>query len=166
MRRISNILQLLVLTVTIMAFTSCSSDVVYTDTAEVNVDGWGITEKASFDAEIKAGIYDVAILIRSTEEYQYQNLWLFVDTKIGNTLMKTDTIEGYLSDNYGRRTGQGIGSKKTNLILLSDSVTMVDTTYHFEIRNGMRDVVLKGISDVGVMIKPRKEETKINDTDK
>lgn len=131
---------------------SCSDGTVYSEAKETNPAAWAIADEVQFEADIDAGTYRMDLLVRSNEQYAFQNLWLFVDTKIGNTLMKTDTIEGYLSDNFGRRTGQGIGSKRTNMFVVSDSVVLADTTYRFTVRHGMRTDQLIGITDIGIVI--------------
>lgn len=135
---------------------SCSGDIAYSDTAGIGRDGWAADRIVSFDAQVKPGVYDIDLLVRSTEKYEYQNIWLFVDTKIDGVTVKTDTVEGFLSDNFGRRLGQGIGSKLTDYVALADSVSMTDSAYTFSIRHGMRVDTLHGITDIGITISERK----------
>lgn len=144
--------------VMVWSLSGCASDMVYSDSEPIDPTGWSMYRVVQFDAPVDTGCYSIDILVRSTEEYAYQNLWLFVETRIGNRILGTDTVQGFLSDNFGRRLGQGIGSKLTDYVALKDSVALADTTYTFLIRHGMRTDTLRGISDVGVTIITKSEE--------
>ena len=89
--------------------------------------------------------YRMLIYVRHTERYPYQNMWLFV----GDSLHR-DTIEFYLADDRG----QWLGDKHHGFIempvLLEDNYHFADTgTYSIDITHGMRDTLLRGISDIG-----------------
>lgn len=138
---------------------SCSSDIVYTDTQHIDHEEWAADNYITFDAPVLYGLYSIDIMLRSTEKYEYQNIWLFIDTKAGDTILTTDTVEMWLSDNFGRRLGQGIGSILTDHIRMNDSITLADSTYQFVVRHGMRTDTLQGISDVGITIQKLETET-------
>lgn len=137
---------------TMLLMVGCSTDIVYTDSQDIDRDGWSVNTVAQFEAEVESGVYDIDLLVQSSANYKYQNLWLFVETAIGDSVVRTDTIEGFLSDNYGRRLGQGIGSVRTDYIILSDSIQLIDTTYTFRIRHGMRAEQLEGVSQIGITL--------------
>lgn len=133
----------------------CSSDIVYSDSQTIYRAEWTVGNSLTFNAPTEAGTYSIDVLLRSTSQYEFQNIWLFVDTQIGDSILQTDTIEGRLSDNFGRRLGQGIGSTLTDYVSLHDSIALADTTYRFTVRHGMRVDTLQGISDVGITIRER-----------
>ena len=92
--------------------------------------------------------YRMLIYVRHTERYPYQNMWLFV----GDSLHQ-DTIEFYLADDRG----QWLGDKHHGFIempvLLEENYHFPDTgSYYMTIRQGMRDSVLRGITDIGLEI--------------
>ena len=88
------------------------------------------------------------IYIRHTEQYPYQNMWLFVDDA-----GRQDTIEFYLADDRG----QWLGNKHNGFIempvLLEETKHFADTgSYTMYIAHGMRDSLLRGVTDIGLEI--------------
>lgn len=102
-----------------------------------------------FDVEDTLSTYQILINIRHTENYSYQNMWLFADS---------DTIEFYLADDRGRWLGNGHNG-------YIEMPVLYEAAYLFErsgeqtmrIQHGMRDSLLSGISDVGVKVVKNKE---------
>jgi len=146
MRRIIPI-GLMILAVSLM---SCRRGIVYTQFCSIPSEKWEIDEVAPFDytiADAEAD-YRMLIYVRHTERYPYQNMWLFVEDG-----QRADTIEFYLADDRG----QWLGDKHNGFIempvLYEQTKHFADTgTYHLAIQHGMRDSVLRGVSDIGLEI--------------
>ena len=105
---------------------------------------------ASFDYTIADTTVDYRMLIyvRHTECYPYQNMWLFV-----NNAHRTDTIEFYLADDRGQWLGDKHHGFYEMPVLFEENIHFADTgTYHMEITHGMRDSLLRGVTDVGLEI--------------
>ena len=131
-------------------FSSCRRDIVYTQFCSIPSEKWAVDEEAQFDYTIAdtAADYRMIIYVRHTERYPYQNMWLFV-----NDNHRTDTIEFYLADDRG----QWLGDKHHGFIempvLFEETKHFTDTgTYHLSVCHGMRDSVLRGVTDVGLEI--------------
>ena len=142
--------RLWVMVIACLAFTSCQNDIVYSQFCSIPSGEWSIDDQASFDytvADTTAG-YDMLLYVRHTERYPYQNMWLFV----GDSLHR-DTIEFYLADDRG----QWLGDKHHGFV---EMPVLYETNYHYTdtgrydltIQHGMRDSVLRGITDIGVEI--------------
>ncbi len=138
----------------IMAVTSllsaCSHDIVYSHFLPISSEKWDADSVYRFDYTIAdaAADYRVLVYVRHTERYPYQNMWLFVGS--GN---RQDTIEFYLADDRG----QWLGDKKHGFIempvLYEDALRFpTPGTYHLTVQHGMRDSLLRGITDIGVEI--------------
>ena len=146
MRRIIPI-GLMILAVSLM---SCRKNIVYTQFCSIPSEKWAIDEVAPFDytiADAEAD-YRMLIYVRHTERYPYQNMWLFVEDG-----QRADTIEFYLADDRG----QWLGDKHNGFIempvLYEEARHFADTgTYHLAIQHGMRDSILRGVSDIGLEI--------------
>lgn len=94
------------------------------------------------------------IYMRHTERYPYQNMWLFV----GDSL-HTDTIEFYLADDRGQWLGDRNHGFIEMPVLLEENKHFPDTgIYHMQIRHGMRDSVLRGVTDIGLEIRSNGKE--------
>ena len=103
----------------------------------------------SYPIEDTAATYQVLLYVRQTEMYPYQNMWLFVGDS-----GRQDTIEFYLANDRGEWLGNG----RNGLI---EMPVLYEETHRFphsgeqvwHIQQGMRAQSLKGISDVGLIIK-------------
>ena len=136
-------------------FVACNSDVVYDDSVRVANPMWHADSVARFEIVIKDTTldYQSGILIRNSGDYAYQNLWLFVTEIAPDSTITCDTIEYYLADNYGRWLGSGIGSLYTNIYYYKEELHYSqEGVYTYEIRQGMREEELKGITNIGVQI--------------
>ena len=138
------------LAVVALCATSCKNDIVYSRFVPVSSEKWDMDSVASFEYAITDADQDYRMLVyvRHTERYPYQNMWLF----IGDSL-HCDTIEFYLADDRG----QWLGNKHHGFIempvLLEENYHFADTgTYHMAIQHGMRDSILRGITDIGLEI--------------
>lgn len=146
------------LTVLALLFSSCRNDIVYSQFSPVSYpdgtitssDKWHMDSAMRYDYTITdaESNYRMLIYVRHTERYPYQNMWLFV----GDSLHQ-DTIEFYLADDRG----QWLGDKHHGFIempvLLEENYHFPDTgSYYMTIRQGMRDSVLRGITDIGLEI--------------
>lgn len=133
-----------------LAFTSCRSDIVYSHFSSIPSAQWHVDSVLNYDYTIEdtASNYQLLLHVRHTEQYPYQNMWLFVENG-----QHSDTIEFYLAD----ARGQWLGNKHHGFIempvLLEETYQYPDTgSYHISIQQGMRDSILRGITDVGVEI--------------
>ena len=150
--------RLWVMVIACLAFTSCQNDIVYSQFCSIPSGEWSIDDQASFDytvADTTAG-YDMLLYVRHTERYPYQNMWLFVTNN-----NRVDTIEFYLADDRG----QWLGDKHHGFIempvLLEDHYHFADTgTYHMTVLHGMRDSLLRGVTDVGLEIRKNNDGKK------
>ncbi|MBR5855170.1 MAG: gliding motility lipoprotein GldH [Paludibacteraceae bacterium] len=138
----------------LLGFSSCQQSKVYNDFRTMPLVGWHQDSVLTYNANMpdSAGIYDVVIVVRHTDQYPYQNLWLFVNTYASkSSVQQRDTIEATMADNYGRWFGRGIKYYELSLSYLeafrSDTVAL-----QFTIQQGMRTEYLQGITDVGLQI--------------
>ena len=139
---------LLLLTATLLA--SCDHNVVYSEYRSLPFCGWDADSSLVFTPDITdtLSVYDVLLHVRHTQNYPYQNMWLFLDTPAGR-----DTIEFYLADQRGRWLGNGFGNIKEMPVLYATSVRFPHTgEYQYVIRQGMREECLHGVQDVGLTI--------------
>jgi gliding motility-associated lipoprotein GldH len=88
--------------------------------------------------------------------YPFKNLWLFYDIKLPDGSLINDTLEAILANDFGKWTGKGI-SIYHNEFPLQTNYHFPDTGhYTIVFRQGMRNNVLQGIENIGLMIKKSK----------
>lgn len=135
---------------------SCRRDEVYFQYRAVPPDGWNKDSACTFDFTIADTIrpYNVFIHVRHWGDYPYQNFWLFLQNTNAEGHTSKDTVECYLSDNYGKWLGKGYSVKEIS-IAYQQQVHFPDSgTYRLTIHHGMRDSLLKGIKEIGVRVEP------------
>ncbi len=133
----------------------CNSNVVYDNSVRVANPTWHCDSVACFEVEVTDTTtdYESAILIRNSGDYMYQNLWLFVSEIAPDSTVVCDTIEYYLADNYGRWLGSGIGSLYTSLYYYKEDLHYSqEGVYRYEIRQGMREDELRGVTNIGMQV--------------
>ena len=140
----------ILMTLLAVAFSACRSDIVYSRFVPMKSGSWHMDSVVSFDYPVTdaAASYRVLLYVRHKENYPYQNMWLFMD----NAGLR-DTIEFYLADDRGRWLGDKNHGFIEMPVLYEDHLQFPDTgVYHMEIRHGMRDSLLRGVTDVGVEV--------------
>lgn len=105
------------------------------------------------------GYHDIYIDIRNLNSYPYSNLYLFVNVIAPNGENMVDTIEYRLADDYGAWLGNKSSRIWDCTLPFRGMVKFAqEGSYTFNIRHGMRDNELQGISDVGLTIELTPEE--------
>ena len=140
---------------TVLALSACSDTIVYSRFSSMKSGEWHKDSAVCFDYQIENTKvpYTMILYVRHTERYPYQNMWLFVDNA-----GKTDTIEFYLADDRGRWLGDQHHGFIEMPVLLEDAKQFADTgVYHLSVRQGMREEVLQGISDIGFEVSRNEE---------
>jgi gliding motility-associated lipoprotein GldH len=101
--------------------------------------------------------YDISLQLRNSDFYPYQNIWIiFAELHPTAETAVNDTIEYRLADASGKWTGNGITLFQNRFPLRTDYHFPDTGQYTIGIRHGMRDDLLKGIENVGLMIEKHK----------
>lgn len=138
-----------------LLFLACDPGRVYEENLEVENASWKIDDVKKFDFQIQdtTSLYNVYLNIRNTNDYPYQNLYLFIEMTSPSNKYFKDTVEVVLADSKGKWKGSGIGNIWTNQIPLLEKVRLLESgEYMIEVTQGMRHESLEAISDVGVRV--------------
>ena len=130
---------------------ACHKDVVYSEFREIENVKWHQDSVMRYEFEITDTLseYTLLLYVRHTETYPYQNMWLFV-----GDAAKEDTIEFFLADDRGRWLGNGKNGLIEMPVLYEQHFRFAHNgLYQLTVRQGMRDSLLRGISDVGLVVK-------------
>ncbi len=141
------------LTVCACALLACER-VVYSDCRTLP-DGWSKDSVLAFQFAIDDvnSAYQTQIIVRNTDSYPNQNLWLFVEQITPNGTTTRDTVQYFLADEFGRWRGSGIGSIYENACIYQPRVRYrAAGTYTLRVAHGMRYDTLDGIGEVGIKV--------------
>jgi gliding motility-associated lipoprotein GldH len=140
--------------------TSCNSNVVFTDSREMDNETWKLMDIADFKVEINDTLNsnNVIFTIRNGSAYPFRNIFLFVSTISPDGKKLTDTLQYNLADESGKWQGKGFGDiHELNLPYKSNVYFPVKGIYEFKIQHGMRVEDLKGVYDFGLRIEKIKK---------
>lgn len=97
--------------------------------------------------------HNLLINVRNKMDYNFSNLWLFIEIDGPDGAAVKDTFEITLAGPSGKWLGEGFGGLKTRQSMyLRDYNFPEPGEYTIKIRHGMRQDLLSGISDVGFRV--------------
>ncbi len=107
---------LLAIVVVFLSLTySCSNSVILDSNKEFEDKSWNVDDvfETAFDISDTINNYNFFITLRNTDEYPYQNLFVFLTTSFPNGKTKLDTINCPLANRQGKWLGKGFGGVMT-----------------------------------------------------
>jgi gliding motility-associated lipoprotein GldH len=143
----------------LVTLSSCNKNVVYSEYHNFEDNAWHAKDKAVFDLEIKdtQTLNNISLMIRHTDVYPYNNLFLFVTTKYPDGKVLTDTMEVILSNQKGEWLGSGVGDIFDFKVPIKKNVRFpLGGKYQFVFEQAMRVDPLEQIMDFGFEIEKSK----------
>ena len=137
--------------VTVLA-AACRSRTAYSEYRAIPLSGWDKDSVLVYEVTVPDSLaaYNVVLTVRHNQSYPYQNIWFFIDSDLGGT---TDTLEYYLADQRGRWLGNGFGDRhEMPCLILQNTRWNRGNPVVFKVRHGMREDLLKGITEVGLTV--------------
>lgn len=146
--------KLYTLLLTTLLITACQDHDIYFQYQQIPTTGWEADSIITFQAQHTdtQTHYNIYLHIRYQNQYPYQNLWLFAHHTPQQDTIQQDTIQTYLTDQYGKPLGTGSGSLREIIIPYQKNITITNPNYQINIKQGMRDKNLKGIQEIGIRI--------------
>ena len=138
---------------------ACNQNNYFESSLDLPENKWKSDKAAVFDFNINdtLKVYNLIITITNNDNYRNSNLWLFIRTQSSNSEIASDTLEFILSDEKGKWLGKKVGESWHHNLNYKSQIRFPKTgKYSIEIIQGMRDLRLDGIEQVGFMIKESK----------
>lgn len=152
-RKISSTLSLLSL-ILMIALTSCGDKAIYDQTYSFDDKSWDKGDTAVFKVDIQdtLQIYDFMLTLRTTKNYLYSNLWIYVevDAPDGTTSKVAEKLP--LANPDGSWIGRVSGTLIENKIRFDSKHFPLKGEYVFKITNATQDESISEILDVGLRI--------------
>ncbi|HPR31286.1 MAG TPA: gliding motility lipoprotein GldH [Prolixibacteraceae bacterium] len=151
MKKIFSFVWVLIL---VFGFVSCDSDRLYEAYQTLPDGGWHRDSPVRFDFAIDNTLTSANLLInvRNLGNYSYSNVWFFVDITAPDQTSIRDTIEYTLAEPDGRWTGKGNTLYSNQFVFRKNVFFPHKGEYSVLIHQGMRDIQLKGIRDIGLRV--------------
>ena len=147
--------KLLLLILIAFIFSNCDTRGVYEKNNLIPNNIWNQDNRISFEIDVKdtVSLHDFYINIRNAGNYQFSNIFMFVNTTFPSGKSAKDTVECMLADAHGKWLGDGLGDIWDARIMFKRNVRFSQSgTYTFEYEQAMRVEKLPGIMDMGLRI--------------
>ncbi|MFV0365933.1 MAG: gliding motility lipoprotein GldH [Mangrovibacterium sp.] len=141
------------------ACVSCNMNAKYEHFHTIAQKGWDKDSTLTFPVHFNGDQqgYDLKLHIRHKKDYEFSNIWLFVNIESPQGEQLIDTVEFTLAEPSGRWLGSGLGDLFYNELPYKQNVAFPDSgTYNIRIQQAMRDELLNGIDAIGVSIEKTK----------
>lgn len=138
---------------------SCTDGIIYHRFCPVPAEGWDRNDTLCFEPILSDSIapLEIAIEVRHTDRYPYQNLWIDIGQNLADSsIWQNDRIELQLTDSTGNWSGIG---NATNLYVYNTTYYTIYPKHSgkrkIQIAPIMKDSTLHQITDVGILIQKK-----------
>lgn len=148
----------------ILSVISCQKGTSYHHSTVFKEKGWDMNDAVCFSDSLPSNTPDrvhLELNLRHSNNYPYQNLWLYIQTATSDSLIRNDSVNWILANPNGRWLGSGWGSFYNISYRLPDLFFPENDSSHWfriEISHGLRDSLLTGLADLGLRIYTDTEE--------
>ncbi len=139
----------------ILIISSCSKSYFYQSEVEIPGGVWSSEKIAIFEPVISdtSQSYNVILSVSNTGDYPKSNIWFFIKTISPNGNSQKDTLQYLMAEESGKWIGNKSGDNYDQKFYFKNFVRFPEAgKYTFEIQQGMRDLELKGINKVGIIL--------------
>ena len=143
----------------LIVFSACDRNKVFEDYKTIPEALWNKDSLVQFNVPVTdTTIYhNLYVNVRNDVSYPYSNIWLFIEIEDPLGEAVTDTFEVTLAEPSGKWLGDGFGGLKTLQRVYRRNIYFpVSGNYKINIRQGMREENLGGISDIGFRVEKNK----------
>lgn len=137
---------------------SCSSDIVMKQNKIFNNKIWFVNDSLNLKLSKKSldeNSYKLCVKIKHTNAFSTNNLWLFLNKYCDGATVK-DTVNCVMSDKYGKWLGNQTGDCFERTFVLQDSINL-NKNSRYTLIHGMRELKLKGIKSISLLIEKNKK---------
>lgn len=139
---------------------SCDSNKVYEENIAVSDDGWMNDDIKTFSFDVVDTLSPINIFVnlRTTIDYQYSNIYVFLYSEFPNGTTDKDTLEFLLAELDGKWLGENTGTVvEFKGLIASGGRFSTEGKYTFQLQHAMREELLPEIIDVGMRIETKEE---------
>lgn len=140
----------------LLFFYSCETLDVFEQTKAFPQHSWSSKEKLSFQFSITDTTvgYNIFIVVRHTDAYRYNNLWLDLTTITPANVVTDQKIELKLGDNVKGWLGTAMDDIIEHRVLITPThpIKLQKGTYTFNMQQIMRDDPIENVLNAGVRV--------------
>jgi gliding motility-associated lipoprotein GldH len=150
----------LLLLVISIGLTSCDSNKIFEDNIAVADNIWMSDDIKTFEFDVTDTMSAVNIFVnlRTTIDYPYSNMFVFLYSEYPNGTSNKDTLEFIMAKSDGEWYGDNTGTvvEFTSLIA-SGGRFSTEGKYKFQLQHAMREAELTEVIDVGMRVEIKED---------
>ncbi|HIP37107.1 MAG TPA: gliding motility lipoprotein GldH [Crocinitomix sp.] len=134
---------------------ACDSDVIYSEFQPVENNVWTYEDAKVFSFDMTEDTVPVKIFInlRTTTDYPYSNIFMYLYSYFPNGYKDKDTLEFFLAKPNGEWLGEVSGTVIENTALITKGYLIDKGKYTFKLEQAMYEDSLPEILDLGITVK-------------
>lgn len=146
--------ELLVLAFLVFCVQSCDDTVLHEQNQKFENNTWVYEDPKIFTFDIQDSLVPIklSINLRTTTNYPYSNIYMFMHSNYPNGYVDIDTLEFFLADPEGNWLGDNSGTVVENKAVISKGIFPNAGKYSFKLEQAMRNDSLPEVLDIGMRI--------------
>jgi gliding motility-associated lipoprotein GldH len=144
----------------LVAVVSCNTIDIFEKTKFFPSHEWKGNDKPSFTFEIidTASTYDILLVFRHTDAYNFNNIWVNVTTIPPGDTATTQPLDLKLADNQNGWLGSGMDDIFEHRIKITRTpIRLKKGKYNFTLQHIMREEPLRHVMNAGIRVEKIKE---------
>jgi gliding motility-associated lipoprotein GldH len=134
--------------------TSCTQEAVYTKAYRFKNEQWEQNVKPHFEVEIKdtTQLYDFIFTLRSTTDYAYNNLWIFLRTTPPFGKSVREPYEIKMADPNGNWIGKKSGTIVEHQLIFKRRKVPFKGKYKFVLEQAITEKIVDEVLDISLEV--------------
>ncbi len=146
---------LFILSTSLLVFlTSCMQQPLYEKSYSFKKNQWDFDAKPTFKVDIQdtSKTYDFTITFRTTTDYEFNNVWFYLNTTTPDGEKAREPFEMKITDTEGSWIGKKTGTVVETELFFKSRKLPKSGVYSFYLEQGISEPVLKNVLDVGLRV--------------
>ena len=138
----------------VLVLLSCDDTALYENNLGFQNNTWAYEDSKTFKFNIVDSLQPVklSINLRTTTNFPYSNIYMFMHSNYPNGYSDIDTLEFFLADFEGNWLGDNSGTVVENRAIISKGTFPRTGLYEFKLEQAMRNDSLPEVIDVGMRV--------------
>jgi gliding motility-associated lipoprotein GldH len=137
-----------------LSFVACDKIPMYQKSYSFENKEWVQNVKPSFTIEIKdtVKVYDFVLTLRTSTDYKYSNLWIFMNTAAPDGKKSREAFEIQITNPDGTWCGKKTGTIVENNLIFKKKKIPLKGKYVFVLEQGITASKIDQVLDVGLTV--------------
>lgn len=139
---------------------SCADQPYYQKSYSFQGNQWNQDVKPTFKIEVSdtTKAYDFMLTLRTTTDYGFSNVWIYLNTKTPNGERGREPFELKIANEDGSWAGKKTGTVVENQLIFSRRKLPQKGTYYFTLEQGVTQKNLPEVLDIGLQVDEAEEK--------